>query len=517
VLDAKGIGDTDLLVHANGLVLQGEKSLDLDLDYEFTINSTESTIDGTLESHISSQDEMIDLGNLFTAIWSNASDYTRILLDISQVPSDTELSIYLNDSTKLDYTGSRGLDHVLLDMRVGDIDQLMDEPYWAHGVVIRNGTDENDDQIMQRAELGVEQDGDDTGVDLEINDWRPDTGWVTVDIMGLNDRDILLYQNLNGISSLDMDLNLDITAPEGGETVLAYISYEASRDLGGVYLKFRSPEIINPIILQLYLHDVPRSVEADVAINNGISASYQASKPVDHMFARLHRFVDGEWYYLTLMLHDIPDHFEASLSQNRDFDPERSPILQGNPNIRFSCSQDGMDVHLDMDGMVNFAAGHTTLQVGDLTNDTSLTLKEPDVYSIRSSRGIGFVYLVLSDLPVLKSFTIKELYIYAEDVKSVDINVRQLFGLYPIFKLSNADGGRIHVKLEQRVNLGDSEIPLEAGVLDVRYKSYPLLIPLFINHISAKLSTNHLIIPEPVTTVVATFLALVSRFFGGLL
>jgi hypothetical protein len=264
------------------------------------------------------------------------------------------------------------------------------------------------------------------------------------------------------------------------------------------------------VILQLYLPEVPRRATIDLTIKKGISAEYTSSRGIDHLLVRVHRMVDDEWYHLTLMLHEIPDFMRAVLGQNTNFDPERSVLLQGNPNIEFQCSKDGMDVYLDMDGGVNGAYGHTLLQVGDLTNNTKLTLTEPDVYSINSPEGIGYAYLVLSDLPILEIFYMKELYIYAEDVYSVDIHVRQLFGLYPIFKLSNADGGRIHVKMEMEVGNEGDRISLEAGVLDVKYRTIPFLAPLFVNDISTTLSTNHYIIPEPITTVAATLLGIIK-------
>ena len=512
VLDAKGIGDTDLLIHASGLA----SPMDMDFSYEADINATEGTIDGNLHSHVTSKGEDVDMGEFFAAIWSNASEYTRTRLFIPQVPSSMDLSLYLNDSLGLDYTGSSGMDFILMDMKIGDISQLMDQAYWTHGVVIRNGTDDGGDHIMdmrmylegvpEAAKLDIESEDDNTKIDMALANWDPDRDWVLLDLKGLNNTDILLYQDLNGGSALDLDLSLDITAPESGEELLVHADFTVSRDLGGLYLKFRAPGLEDPVILQLYLLEVPHRMEADISIEDGIYANYSASKGIDHLFARIHRRVDGKWYYLTLMLHDIPDYIEASLSPNKEFDPEKSIILQGNPDIEFKCSGDGLDVYLDMDGRVNNAYGHTMLQAGDLTNNTKITLTEPDVYSIDSPGGVEFVYLIISDLPIMENFYLEELYIYAEDVRSVDIHVRQLFGLYPIFKLTNTDGGRIHIKLKQRIG-GENGVPLEAGILDVRYRTLPILAPLFVNHVSVSLSTNHIIIPEPITTVLATIWA----------
>jgi len=519
VMDAKGIGDSDILVYATGL----PSSMEVEFAYDSTINATEGTVDISIQSTITSYEQPANMGEFFMAVWSNASDFTRSRIALPMVPSSVDLALNMNNSLKMDYTGSEGMDFMLMDVKIGDISQL-EEAYWTHGTVLRNGTDENDDRIMDmrmymegipdQANIDIRQEGDDVHLFMDIRNWGPETDWVLMDIKGLNDTDLLLYQNLGGTAPVDMKLTMDLTAPETGDELLLHAVYRASRDLGGMYLKIRAYGVKYPVIATLYLPEVPRELSADIRILQGIFAEYTASTRIDHLFLRIHKMVEGEWYTLTLMLHDLPKFIEAQLGQNTDFDPEKSVILQGNPNIKLKCSEDGMDVYLDMDGQVNGAYGHTFLQVGDLTNNTNIILTEPDVYSISSPGGIEYVYLVISDLPIMESFTMEELYIYAEDVKSVDINIRQLFGLYPVFKLSNADGGRIHVKLKMEVGTGDRMIALEAGILDVKYRTLPLFAPLFVNHISTTLSTNHYMIPEPMTTVIATLLAIL-RGVGG--
>ena len=520
VIDAKGVGDVDLLLHTNDLV----SPMDMTFTYESVINSTDGTVDADIHTTLTSLEQPAGAGEIYAAVWSNASEFTRLQLSVPSTPSSVDLSVEIDNSLHLDYSADQGMDHVLMDMKIGDTDQLEELAYWTHGAVMRNGTDEGGNHIMDlkvymegipdRAVINAEKKGDDTHVDVSVDQWKPDKDWFVLDLKGLNATDVFLYQNLMEAKAISMDLEMDLNAPVEGREVVVHLGYTASRDMGGIYLKFRAYGIASPVITQLYLPEVPRKVRTDLIIRDGISAYYSASGKVDHLLARLHRMTDGEWYQLTLMLHDVPEFMTADLERNVDFDPERSVLLQGNPNIRFQCSDDGMDVYLDMDGGVNGAYGHTHLQVGDMTNNTELVLKEPDKYSINSPGGVGYIYLVLSDLPILEMFRMNELYIYAEDARSVDIQVKQLFGLYPVFRLSNANGGRVHVKMNAEVGREGERVPLEAGVLDVRYRTIPFLAPLFVNDISTSLSTNHFIIPEPITTVVATVIAII-RGVGG--
>jgi len=483
-------------------------------------------IDANLHVSVTSMEEPLMLGEVFAAIWSNASDFTRIQTFIPQVPSTVDLSLYLNQSLELDYTASEGLDYLLMDLKVGDIAQLSEDAYRTHGVVLRNGTDENSDQIMhmtmymegipETATIDFQQEGDKMNLAMEIEAWDPDTNWVIIDIKGLNETDVFLYQVIPQGNPFDIKLDVDLNAPQDRNEVLASAIYRASRDLGGMYLKLRSNGLIYPAIIQVYLPEVPRHLSLELRIMQGIFADFSASKGLEHVFVRLHRYVNDEWHTLTLMMHEVPTYVQAKLEQNTNFDPERSVLLQGNPNIHLKCSQDGMDIYLDLDSGVSGNYGHILLQVGDLTNNTRLYLSEPDVYTIDSPGGVGYAYFVISELPILDIIHLNELYIYAENTKSVDIHVRQLFGLYPVFKLSNADGGRIHVKIAIEVGSEGNRVPLEAGVLDVKYRTLPLFAPLFVNHISTSLSTNHYIVPEPITTVFATILA-IFRGLGGVM
>ena len=522
VIDVKGIGDIDMLVHATGLV----GPMEMEFGYNSEINATDNMIDLNLHASITSLEEPVVLGEVFAAIWSNASDFTRLQTFIPQVPSTVDLSLNIDRSLELDYAASQGLDYLLMDLKIGDTELLPEEAYRTHGVVVRNGTDGNGDQIMHMtmymegipdlATIDFHQEGDKMNLALEVESWDPDTDWVIIDIMGLNETDVFLYQVVPQGNPIDIKLDIDLIAPQDRNEVLASAIYRASRDMGGMFLKLRSNGLIYPVIIQVYLPEVPRHLTLELRIMQGIFADFSASKGLDHVFVRLHRYVNDAWHTLTLMMHEVPTYVQAKLEQNTNFDPERSVLLQGNPNINLKCSQDGMDIYLDLDSEVSGNYGHILLQVGDLTNNTRLYLSEPDVYSIYSPGGVGYVYFVLSELPILEIIKLNELYIYAEDTKSVDIHVRQLFGLYPVFKLSNADGGRIHVKLAIEAGSEGNRVPLEAGVLDVKYRTLPLFAPLFVNHISTSLSTNHYIVPEPITTVFATVLA-VLRGLGGVM
>lgn len=517
VFDVMGVGDLDVLIHATGII----SPMDLTLFCDVLVNTTEDQVSANITASLKSGEVPVPSGSLYASLLNRGDDLTRLEMAVSGTPATVEISVELEGALSLSYRDNEknGVDHALLHLAIGNTEEFEEPALWTHGISLRNGTDGNGDRIIDlkmylegipdTAAVSMVRNGDDINADLSFSNWKPRTGWVLLDIRGLGASDILLYLDLDGTGSISMDMTLDIFLSTDIPEVEALVVFTANRDLGAMYLRFSGYGLSDPLLLQLYLPGVPRDIRTDLTIRNGISARFSSSADIEHLLVRVHRMMRGEWYHLTLMLHDIPQFLHVTLDPNTDFDPERSPILQGNPDITFLSSRDGLDVYLDVDGGLYGAYGHIHLQAGDLTNKTRFHLIEPDVYSLRSPGGVGFAFLVLSDLPIMNMVLLNELYIYVENARSVDIRVRQFFGLYPVFALSNTDGGRIHVKVDIEFGAEGKRIPVEAGILDVKRKRVPLLAPLFINDISTTLATDHYILPEPATTAVATILGLI--------
>jgi hypothetical protein len=283
-----------------------------------------------------------------------------------------------------------------------------------------------------------------------------------------------------------------------------------------MYFRFRNPAIDEPMIIEAFVPEVPEQLSLHLILKGEVYIKLSSSQEIEFAYIKVARYIEGSWYDLVAIAHDVPRYLKAQILPNKHFDMDKTIILQGNPNILLESSSDKADVFITMDGKLNWAHGRTTLNIVDASNNTSIRLSEDFVYQIRTP-GVGSALIIIEDLPVLKESHVNEIYIYAEDVRSVDIEARMLYGLYPIFKLSNADGGKVEVQVDITLNVAGRDVDVSAAVVDAQVNSLgpipiPSIAPLYLNNIATSLSTDHFIIPEPVTTVVVTIL----KLFGGL-
>ena len=102
--------------------------------------------------------------------------------------------------------------------------------------------------------------------------------------------------------------------------------------------------------------------------------------------------------------------------------------------------------------------------------------------------------------------------IHANDVRHVEIKPSQLFGLYPVFELENAEGGELSFSIGGQLKLGPTELETSAVLMDLRVKSVgdynilPTWLGVQKNGLDTELGENekHYIMPEPGTSLIAS-------------
>ena len=97
------------------------------------------------------------------------------------------------------------------------------------------------------------------------------------------------------------------------------------------------------------------------------------------------------------------------------------------------------------------------------------------------------------------------------------IKPSQLFGLYPVFELENANGGELSFSIGGQLKLGPAELETSAVLMDLRVKSVggyhilPTWLGVQKNGMDTELGKNekHYIMPEPGTSLIASLEATV--------
>jgi len=526
LVDIAGIDTTSVTLYLDGTSMKR----DIIASMDFTINSTNenATFEGQLS--LDAQDPVthasIQLGETYMRITTETEDPADLTMFLPKVPTPLSLDISITDSLEMSYTNSEPIDDMLLSFQLGDVSRLSKRPYWTHGLVLRE-TEHEEHRIMdgklfmtgipKETEIKIVTEDEHTDLALKLVDWNPSIDWLALDILGLEKKDFIVY--LNGIPTLqpfDMDVAGEVTANVTKNRVESIIDFQSDFPLGKMYFKFRNPELDEPIIVESFVPVIPQKMELNVVISGEVFVKLNTSQEIETAYVKIAKYIEEAWYDLVAIAHEVPTYLKAHIKPNKDFDMGKTVILQGNPDISLEASSDKADVFLSLDNRLNGNYGRTTLNVVDASDKTKITLNDDFVYQVRSP-GVKSVLILLHDLPIMKESYVDEIYIYAEDIKSVDIEARMLYGLYPTFKLSNADGGKVEVQMEMTVFLGDREIDVSAAVVDVQTNSVgplsiPSIAPLYLNDIATSLSTDHFIIPEPVTTLVAT----VFKLLGGL-
>ena len=108
--------------------------------------------------------------------------------------------------------------------------------------------------------------------------------------------------------------------------------------------------------------------------------------------------------------------------------------------------------------------------------------------------------------------------IHANDVRHVEIRPSQLFGLYPVFELQNAQGGELSFSIGGQLKLGPVELTTSAVLMDLRVKSVgghhilPTWLGVQKNGMDTELGENekHYILPEPGTSFIASLEATIT-------
>ena len=101
---------------------------------------------------------------------------------------------------------------------------------------------------------------------------------------------------------------------------------------------------------------------------------------------------------------------------------------------------------------------------------------------------------------------------YANDVNHVEIKPNQIFGLYPVFELANADGGDLSFAIGGELKLGPIKLKTSAVLMDLRVKEIggyhilPTWLGVQKNGMDTELGENekHYILPEPGTSFIAS-------------
>ncbi|MCH2420714.1 MAG: hypothetical protein MK215_02050 [Candidatus Poseidoniia archaeon] len=449
------------------------------------------------------------LGSIYALIEENITG-NRLELAVPDLPEKMNLVVSLDDNLEIDFSSSSAPSKVILAIDSGNTSDIKTE--WTHGITLKQ-TDAGDslrlylEGTVTSAKLKTEF-GEPDKINLELGDWSPKIPWISLDLdRGENETGIELF-----LDEIGMNNNVEAFFQTGkSETreLDAIFDIHHTGGMGRSYL--RTHNQTRPSMNEVYFSEVPKDLHADIIVGKEIDIIYKADGQIDYIWVKTANRDYGKWRSAQAIVHDVPESFHMGINPNYEFDMDQAFIFQGFPDVFVTTSSPQIDILLKVDE--GYTGGHsgTLMDIVNVGDNTTMRLEGIN-YIIDSPEGIEKAYMQVTNSPATPEFYLDYMVIYANDVNHVEIKPNQIFGLYPVFELVNADGGELSFAIGGELKLGPIKLKTSAVLMDLRVKSVgghhilPTWLGVQKNGMDTELGENekHYILPEPGTSFIAS-------------
>ena len=450
-----------------------------------------------------------ELGSIY-ALVSDEKSNSQLEIAVPNVPEKINLDVVIGDQIGVDYSSSTAPSRVILSLKSGNLTGMDLE--WTHGIVLR----QNDfgDALLLYLEGTVTSAklsttfGEPDVINLDLGDWSPITKWIYLDLdRGANETAIELFLDDVGDNN---NINAFFqTGTSEGRDLDAIFDIHNTGGIGSSYLKTHNQT--RPSYNEIYFSKIPKDLRADLIVGKEIDIIYEAEGTLDYIWVKTANKDYGQWKSAQAIVHDVPESFHMGIDPNYEFDMDLAFAFQGFPNLFVSTSSSEIDILLMVDE--GYTGGHsgTFMEVENVGDNTSMVLDGIN-YIIDSPNGIDSAYLKATNSPATPQFYLDYMVIHAKDIKHVEIIPNQIFGLYPVFELANAEGGELSFAIGGDLNIGPIKLETSAVLMDLRIREVgghnilPTWLGIQKNGMDTELGNNekHYIVPEPGMSFIAS-------------
>ena len=426
------------------------------------------------------------------------------------LPEVIKLDVSLGDQINANFNASEAPSRVILSLDSGNVSDM--DLAWTHGIALRQN--EKGDALRLYLEGTVtsailETDfGEPDIINLKLGDWSPVTEWIYLDLdRGINETAIELFLDEVGINN---NIDAQFTIGKSQERDLdAIFDVKQTGGIGNSYLKTHNQT--GNSYNEIYFSEIPKDLRADIIFGKQIDIIYEAEGRVEYIWVKTANKDYGDWRSAQAIVHDVPETFHMGINPNYEFDMDKAFVFQGFPDLFVTTSSPELDVTLVVEE--GFTGGHsgTFIDVKNVGDNTTMRLEGIN-YIIDSPNGIESAYLRATNSPATPQFYLDYMIIHANDIKHVEIIPNQIFGLYPVFELENAEGGELSFAIGGKLKMGPIELETAAVMMDLRVKSVadrhilPTWLGVQKNGMDTEFGDNekHYILPEPGMSFIAS-------------
>jgi hypothetical protein len=459
------------------------------------------------------------LGGLVTSVTGSAVEDTR---------EDFSFGIELDAGTSFD---------LVVDAQQGRM--VLPEPEWLHGISIEADEDVDNrtgfrsrvwlPDLSPQIDLSIGYQNftetDRWDIDIELDGWKPANPEFMIEVNGYNGRDLHLMM-LGFTPGEETDIEIETQITTDYRPVVPQLSifsnYEMSTDLDAVHatLLDRSQSTRYELLLQ----EIPEKIKMAASLGSMVSVGMEANNSmnqdlsIDSLMLQMHRYSVGKWWPATVFLHELPREMNLTTEPSTVFDITKPRDFQGMPTLTFSSSGAGMDLFISTTGRAVDSRGDTLLLAENLASHMSIEPTEDFGMRVSSSgNGIGRLYMRTNDVPAQPGVWLHQMETAGENLKSATLHSHSIGG-YPIIEIDDVRGGRIIANARADVEVAGVVFDGRAVLIDAQVTGgIPTGTTVGINGLASDLSllnlmgfqgdTTHYLMPEPLTTVIATGVA----------
>ena len=372
-------------------------------------------------------------------------------------------------------------------------------------------------------------------LDIFLEQWKPKRQQFSIIINGLEGRDLqFIVDGLDTSAPHNVESNAVFSTQDN--LTVPRVAIDMHYDLGtrldsahAVFIDKRELSRVEALIV-----GVPQETDFSTTIGDiflidlVVPAEYQNDgHSAESLMIQQMRFVDGFWWPATAFMRDLPGEMHLAAQPNTDFDIREEVSFQGMMELDYRSNTEDMDLYLEATGRSVDTKGDILMLAEDLPSTFVLeTTEDWGVRVASSGDGVSRLYIKMTDTPSSPGVTIDRAEIIGQDLKSATIHFYTGPFQYPLIVLDDITSGRIVASAEATVEPSYTTGLLEgqsfngrAVLLDAQFTGIlPTASSIGVNGMVTDLSlvgsltgdsveTRHILLVEPITTIVASGLA----------
>ena len=368
-------------------------------------------------------------------------------------------------------------------------------------------------------------------IEASLDDWTPFRPVFTIELNGLTRTDTMMV--LTGLDTeLERNVNISATISTESDLVIPRTTIDMNYSLGERLDNARvlQNNQLRGIRTEMMMFDAPATATLYSKIGDILQADLtvppaeriEGRDSADSMMLQQLRMVDGIWWPSTMFIRDVPGEMHLLAAPADNFDIHEEYSFQGMFEMAYSSNSDEMDLFIETKGKSQNIRGDNLMLSENLPD--RFTMEVTEEYGARisaSGNGVEKLYIRRSNSQIQDGVEIVSAELIGENLKGAEVHIYRPLG-YPVIVVDGITGGRIVATAHTEVDVLGTDIDARGVLLDAQFTGgIPTASSVGVNGVVSDLSligtltggeieTTHIMIGDPISSLVATAVAAVT-------